>query len=370
VEDGINSSLFGVYRGLDWLGITEYNISYTLQRGYGRSLIFDKIKKYKMSTDKENTVKVKKARLPYLDDFLLYLHTQSYSEETVYNYERDLKQLEDYLTVENKTFLQITKQSIVEFKAYLVGQDRKQPITGLTAVTKLEGTSINRSLSALRTFFRYLIDMDRKVPVPPDAIKLVKTIKHHPQVAELSELVRLIESPMNMEKNELIGLRNRAMLEVLMATGMRISELVSLNKNQMDGTGRIFIRGKGRKERFVYLTSRATSWVEKYLQTRQDTAAALFVPYRGSRAGKSTRRVSTNYLQAKIKYYRDKLRINVPTSAHSLRHGFATYLAESGANPAAIQVLLGHESLDTTTRYVHASDKFAEETHHKFHPVK
>ena len=96
----------------------------------------------------------------------------------------------------------------------------------------------------------------------------------------------------------------------------------------------------------------------------------MLVGYGGNNAGKMIRRVSTNYLQAKIKEYREKLRINVPTSAHSLRHGFATYLAESGANPAAIQVLLGHESLDTTTRYVHASDKFAEETHRKFHPVK
>ena len=314
--------------------------------------------------------KLKICKLPYLDDFLLYLSTQNYSEETLYNYERDLKQLEDFLTDIKKTFLQISKQTIVEFKAYLVSQDRKQPFTGLTAVIRLEPTSINRSLSAVRTYFRYLIDMDKKVPVPPDAIKMVKTIKHHPQVAELSELVKLIESPQNFEKNELVGLRNRAMLEVLMSTGMRISELVSLNRNQIDGTGRIFIRGKGRKERFVYLTPRATIWAEKYQQTRQDTAPALFIPYRGGRAGKNIRRISTNYLQARIKFYREKLRINVPTSAHSLRHGFATYLAESGANPAAIQVLLGHESLDTTTRYVHTSDKYAEDTHRKFHPVK
>ena len=75
-------------------------------------------------------------------------------------------------------------------------------------------------------------------------------------------------------------------------------------------------------------------------------------------------------LKMKIKQYRELVGINVPTSAHSLRHGFATYLAEQGANPAAIQILLGHESLETTTRYVHASDKYAEETHKKFHPLK
>ena len=166
-----------------------------------------------------------------------------------------------------------------------------------------------------------------------------------------------------------MGLRNRAMLEVLLATGMRISELVSLNRDQLDSSGKLFIRGKGRKERFVYLTDRAVHCLETYLGKRNDKLPAMFISLRGSNASKSTNRVTPYYLQMKIKQYRETLRIIVPTSAHSLRHGFATYLAESGANPAAIQILLGHESLDTTTRYVHASDKFAEETHKKYHPL-
>ena len=308
--------------------------------------------------------------LPMVDEFLLYIKTQNYSEETVYNYEQDLKQLENFLESEKLDFKALSKQMINQYKAYLVSRERKQPFTGLTAPRKLGASSVNRALSSLRTYVRYLIEMDRPVPLPPDAIKMVKTDKKHGQVAELSELVKLIESPQRLEKDELIGIRNRAMLEVLLATGMRISELISLNKSQLDGTGRLFIRGKGKKERFAYLTDRATHWLELYLAKREDSAPAMFVPLRGRNAGKSVRRISTNYLQEKIKEYREKLRINVPTSAHSLRHGFATYLAENGANPAAIQVLLGHESLDTTTRYVHASDKFAEETHHKFHPVK
>jgi len=99
----------------------------------------------------------------------------------------------------------------------------------------------------------------------------------------------------------------------------------------------------------------------------------LFIPLRGRNAKDTAglkKRISPNYLQERIKFYREKLKINIPISAHSLRHGFATYLAESGANPAAIQILLGHESLDTTTRYVHASDRYAEKTHQKFHPLK
>lgn len=311
-----------------------------------------------------------RVHLPYLDDFLLFLKTQNYSFETIYNYERDLSQLEVFLESENKTFSDLNKQQLNEYKAYLVSRERKQPFTGLTAACKLEPRSINRSLSALRSYLKYMIDLDRTVPIPPDVIKLVKTDKKHPQVAELSELIKLIESPTKLEINETVGIRNRAMLEVLLSSGMRISELVSLNRSQLDESGRLFIRGKGKKERFVYLTARAVAWIDKYLATRDDEAPAMFVPLRGLNAGKSIRRISTNYLQERIKYYREKLRINVPTSAHSLRHGFATYLAENGANPAAIQILLGHESLDTTTRYVHASDKFAEETHKKFHPVK
>jgi len=314
--------------------------------------------------------KHQKPPLPYFDDFLLYLKTQNYSEETVYNYERDLVYLQNFLEDEKHRFKDLNKQLFNQFKAWLVSRDRKQPFTGLTGARSLGAGSVNRVLSSIRSFLRYLIDIDKPVPLPPDAVKMVKAPKKHKQVAELYQLVNLIESPEKFEKDELIGLRNRAMLEVLMSTGMRISELISLNKNQLDGTGRLFIRGKGKKERFVYLTDRATKILNLYLSRREDNSAAMFIPYRGNNAGKITRRISPNYLQAKIKVYREKLRINVPTSAHSLRHGFATYLAESGANPAAIQVLLGHESLETTTRYVHASDKFAEETHHKYHPVK
>src|SRR3989344_7523803 len=177
--------------------------------------------------------------LPYLDEFLLYLKTQNYSTETSYNYERDLRQFEVFLGDEAVQFDSVNKQTILHYKAYLVSRDRKQPLTGVVGGRKLAPGSINRTLSSLRMFLKYMVDMDRNVPVPPDAIKLVKTDKKHPQVAELSELIKLIEYPERAEKNKLVGLRNRTMLEVLLSTGMRISELVSLNKNQLDDTGRL-----------------------------------------------------------------------------------------------------------------------------------
>lgn len=306
--------------------------------------------------------------LPYLDEYLLYLKTNNYSEKTVYNYERDLKVFEKFLENSPFSFAKLTKRDIAQYKAYLTSRDRMTAQNN-AADKKLGSYSLNRMLSSLRSYLSFLLEMDYGAPVAPESVKLIKTEKKHPQVAEFEDLVRLIEVPSVLESDRKIALRNQAMLEILFSTGMRISELCSLNRNQIDGTGRIFVMGKGKKERFVYLTPRAQQHLERYLLTREDNFPALFIPYSGPNVNKKDKRISTNYLQAKIKFYREKLKINVPTSAHSLRHGFATYLAEKGANPAAIQILLGHESLATTTRYVHPSDKYAEKSHRRFHPL-
>jgi len=307
--------------------------------------------------------------LPYLDDFLLFLKTNNYSLETIYNYERDLLVFSRFLEESSTPFEKVDKRVVAQFKAYLASRDRKTAIKGEEGEDQLASRSLNRMLSALRSFLKYLIEMDLPCPVAPEAIKMIKTEKRHAQVAEFEDLLKLIESPSYLESDPLIALRNQAILEVLFSTGMRISEICKLNRSQIDGSGRIFVMGKGKKERFVYLTPRAQEILDRYLATRQDALEALFIPYSGPNVSKNKKRLSANYIQMKIKEYRQKLKINVPTSAHSLRHGFATYLAENGASPAAIQILLGHESLDTTTRYVHASDKFAEETHRKFHPL-
>ncbi len=305
----------------------------------------------------------------------------------------------------------------------------------------LDERSINRMLSALRSYLKFRISWDLDIPLPPDAITMVKADKKIKKVASFEELVKLIESPMEFEKDEKIALRNRCMLEMLFASGMRISELINLNLEQLNTEGKIYITGKGRKERTIFLTPRALNWLNKYLRLRLEHAfsdrdkseqpgnidslfndlgleknsnsvkhhetagdskglnlevfdsenrkyislvenyrknkflekfdsPALFIPFSGLRTKRPNARISINYFQEKIAEYRKRLGIQIPTSAHSLRHGFATYLAQEGASPAALQVLLGHESLDTTTRYVHASEKFAEETVRKNHPLK
>ncbi len=316
------------------------------------------------SPTKNNSV-----NLPLFDDFLLHLKVNNYSDETIYNYERDLNILKLYLDQENVSFNNINKKIVDRYKAWLNSDDREVLSDKEIRLESLSASSINRMLSTFRSYLKYLVDMDKSVPIPPDGVNLIKTPRKHPRVAELEDLIRLVESPSKFEEDELVALRNRAALEVLFSTGMRISELLNLNRDRIDESGKIFVRGKGKKERFVYLTPRAEKHLNAYLDTRDDAVDAVFVPYAGPNVNDPQRRLSTNYLQAKIKEYRERLQINVPTSAHSLRHGFATYLAESGANPAAIQILLGHESLETTTRYVHASDRYAEETHKEYHPL-
>ncbi|MBT7553496.1 tyrosine-type recombinase/integrase [bacterium] len=311
-----------------------------------------------------------KYTLPLLDEFLENIQSNNYSSETVYNYERDLNIFEIFLSEDIKTpFNKLTKRSVIKFKAYLSSTSRVTPAHEKAQV-KLSSFSINRILSALRSYLKFLGDVDHKSPINADAIKLLKTEKKYGQVPEMNELIAIIESPNKFEKEINIKLRNRAMLETLFATGMRISELLSLKREQLDNSGRIYIMGKGKKQRFVYLTPRAIEHLKLYLKTRVDDSPFMFIPYRGRNNQDKNKKLSANYLQYKIKRYRELLGINIPVSAHSLRHGFATYLAENGANPAAIQILLGHESLDTTTRYVHASDRYAEKMHTQFHPLK
>ncbi len=312
----------------------------------------------------------KKHRLPLLDEFLENIQSNNYSPETVYNYERDLNTFEDFINDDiNTSFSKLTKRSIIKYKAYLSSTSR------LTAShqkgkKQLTSYSINRILSALRSYLKFLEEVDHETPLSPNSVKLLKTEKKYGQVPEMEVLIKLIEAPFKFEKDKKIKLRNSAILETLFATGMRISELLSLKREQLDQSGRIYIMGKGKKQRFVYLTPRAMNSLKEYLKTRNDESDYIFIPYRGLNNSQKHKKISNNYLQAKIKKYRELLNINIPLSAHSIRHSFATYLAENGANVAAIQILLGHESLDTTTRYINASNRFAEKVHTDFHPLR
>lgn len=356
-----------------------------------------------MEETQKTETKLNPYSLPFLREYILNLKNNNYSKETLDNYFRDLEIFSAFLFYIEVPFEKIDKFSVIEFKGFLREQnyipilhkykdgialtdkDVAESKTNISELKKamykgqLSDNSVNRMLSALRSYLTFLVDFDKPTPISPTAIKMIKAEKKEKQVAEFKELVELIESPSQFEEDELVALRNRTILELIFSTGMRISEVANLNRDQfkMDGDNiedsKIYIQGKGKKQRFVYLTERSVKYLEQYLKTREDDYPAMFIPTKGTRLASGNPyviRLSQNYIQSKIKEYRLKLGIIVPTSAHSLRHGFATYIAEEGANPAAIQRLLGHSSLQTTSRYVHASDKFAEKTHHDFHPLK
>jgi len=311
-----------------------------------------------------------KLQLPYLDDFLLGLQTRNLSEETVYNYERDLKVFENFLNEINTPFEKIDKKTVLNYKAYLTSQDRRTP-KSILGKKRLASFSMNRMLSTLRSYLRFLTNIDCAIPVPPNAIELVKTEKNLPRVGEFDEIKKLVEAPTQLEKNKIVSLRNRAILETFFSTGARISELINIKMSDIDKNGRIFIKGKGKKERFVYLTPRAQRHIGKYLDVRAGGESPyLFVPYRGRNVNLKAKKLSPNYLEERIKKYRELLGLNIPITPHGLRRAFATFLAEKGASVAAIQILLGHESLDTTTRYVRISNRFAEKSFQKYHPLK
>lgn len=350
---------------------------------------------------KDNSIN--KYSLPFMREYLLNLKNNNYSKETLENYGRDLEIFSSFLAYIETPFEKIDKLIIADYKGFLRDQnylpilhqhqagreitdaDVEKSRTQVSELKKamykgqLSDNSVNRMLSSLRSYLSFLVDIDKVVPIPPSAIKMIKAEKKEKQVAELNELISLIESPFQFENEPIIKSRNRAILELIFSTGMRISEVVNMNRDQIkiiDGKvmeDRTYISGKGKKQRFVYLTPRAIHFLNEYLALRHDEFPAMFIPTKGTRKATENPyivRISQNYIQMKIAEYRRRLGIVVPTSAHSLRHGFATYIAEEGANPAAIQRLLGHSSLQTTSKYVHASDKFAEKAHRDFHPLK
>jgi len=255
-------------------------------------------------------------------------------------------------------------------KAYLTSRDRKTP-KSLASKERLTSFSINRMLSSLRSYLRFLTDFDYQIPIPPNAVKLIKTETKLPRIGEFDEIKKLLEAPSQLEKNKLVALRNRAILETFFSTGARISELINIKLSDIDKNGRIFIKGKGKKERFVYLTPRAQRHIKRYSEVRAGgDSPYLFIPYRGRNVNIKIKKLSPNYLEERIKKYRELLGLNIPITPHGLRRTFATLLAENGASVAAIQILLGHESLDTTTRYVRVSNRFAEKSFRKYHPLR
>jgi site-specific recombinase XerD len=251
---------------------------------------------------------------------------------------------------------------IRRFRLFLSHQ-YKNPFKG-----DLKRQTQNYFLVALRSLFRYLIKQKLKV-ISPEIIELGK--KSDRILKTLSE-VQLQQLFTAVDVSELIGLRDRAILEVLFSTGLRVSELVALNKENINlKVGEFSVLGKGRKVRIVFLSKSAREWLERYLQARDDPYRPLFIRYSGPKGNQELtdekRRLSVRSVERMIDKYRKKAGITTRIGPHVLRHSFATDLLNNGADLRSVQEMLGHKNIATTQIYTHISNPRLREMHEKFH---
>jgi site-specific recombinase XerD len=300
--------------------------------------------------------------LPHIDDFLMNLQANHYSALTVRNYKGYLEVFDHFLNESNVHFDRINKKTITAYKAYLASRGLKTAKQSNHSDKPLARCTINYKLIGLRVYLRYLISIDYPCPLAPESVENLKIAQKQPQLPKLEELIRLIEAP-SPERNTL-ELRDKAILETLFNTGLKVSELVSLNHEQVDLERKRFgLKGKGGKIRIVFLPDTAAQWIGRYLQARKDHFNPLFIRHSGkldARKSGEKMRLTPRSIQRIVIRYAKRCGLSIKATPETLRHCFATYLIEESANPTPLQFLFGHESLVGITHYVHASDKYAE----------
>ena len=223
-------------------------------------------------------------------------------------------------------------------------------------------------LIALRGFLRYLLDRNI-TSLSPDKIKLPKTARKQVTFLHYDEVQRLIEQ---IDLNEEAGLRDRALIELLFSGGLRVSELVGLNRDHINTKRREFmVRGKGQKDRPIFISAAAAEHIENYLAARTDSLPALFISYsRNTQASDTSgdyRRLTTRSVQRIISRYAKLAGITKHVSPHTMRHSFATDLLMNGADLRSVQSMFGHSNISTTQVYTHVTDEHLREVHEKFH---
>lgn len=256
----------------------------------------------------------------------------------------------------------ITEDTIRQFRLYL-SRDYFNPYKG-----ELKRQTQNYFLVALRSFFRFLIRKKLKV-LAPEMIDLGKLSDRNIKFLLEEELKKLMEMP-NTQK--IRGLRDRAILEVLFSTGLRVSELVSLNRDQVNLQSAEFgVMGKGGRARVVFLSEKAKIWLEKYLQARKDPYRPLFIRYSGPKVKEGLTeeklRLSSRSIERMVDKYRKKAGILFRIGPHVLRHSFATDLLTHGADIRSVQEMLGHKNISTTQIYTHITNLRLKEVHQKYH---
>lgn len=294
---------------------------------------------------------------PWIREFLHYLSGEkNASPHTCRNYSKDLEQFEKFLKTSGLHLspggeIEIEKVDRWTIRKYLSFLHRKN-----------KKSSIARKISTLRSFFKFLVREQRVSLNPAKAVATPKREKTLPSTLTVDEAFRLVESPKEDQQRE--SLRDRAILELLYSSGVRVSELVSLNLNGIDlELGIAKVMGKRRKERIVPVGSKAVEALKGYLETRGDLTGEvpLFVNARGGR-------LTARSVGRLVKKYTTLSGIFRRISPHSLRHTFATHLLDSGADIREIQEMLGHASLSTTQRYTHLTMGRLMEVYDKAHP--
>lgn len=291
--------------------------------------------------------------------FLEYLEIEkNRSRKTIENYNHYLARFISFAKVSKSE--DISEELIRKYRLYL---NRLTDAHG----GPLKKVTQNYHIIALRAFLKYLAKRDIKT-VPAEKVELGKQEERQVTFLEPQELERFLRSP---EGTTLADLRDRAILETLFSTGLRVSELCALNLDDIDlKRGEFSVRGKGSKLRLVFLSDTAKAGLSSYIDKRHDADEALFIRIpRGENFSKSENlRLTPRTIQRIIKKYAVAAGIvGKKVSPHSLRHSFATDLLRNGADIRSVQALLGHSSVTTTQIYTHITDKQLREVHEKFH---
>lgn len=284
-------------------------------------------------------------------DFQNYLLIdKKYSLKTVISYTTELEKYYDFICKNKLNFNNITRVNIMEYINYL-----KQ--------SKLSHKSINHNLSVIRNFYKF-VSISSDISNPMDYIETPKVNKNLPKVLSYDELNKLLD----VDLIDKYSYRNKAMLELIYATGLRVSELVNLKINDIDfDSCLVKVLGKGSKERIIPIGDYALYFVLKYLKEyrplllKKENTDHLFLNNRGTNISRQT-------FYKIIEELAIKKNIKTKISPHTLRHSFATHLLDRGADIVSIKELLGHSSLSTTQIYTHISNQKLQDEYNKFHP--